>query len=73
MVKILLDSGATSSLVSSSFAARVGLNIKPTSQGAKQLDKSPLEVSGETHFSVSFGDHDLIVEGLINSKLDYDI
>ena len=52
---------------------RVGLNIEPTKQGAKQLDKSPLHVSGEVHFSVSFGDLELGVEGLINAQLDYDI
>ena len=73
VVKILVDSGATSSLVSTSFAIRVGLKIEPTKQGAKQLDKSPLQVSGEVHFSVSFGDLDLEVEGLTNDSLDYDI
>ena len=73
IVKILVDTGATSSLVSSSFAVRAGLNIRPTKQGAKQLDKSPLQVSGEVHFSVSFGDQELEVEGLINGSLDYDI
>ena len=73
VVKILVDSGATSSLVSTSFAIRVGLKIEPTQQGAKQLDKSPLQVSGEVHFSVSFGELDLEVAGLTNDSLDYDI
>ena len=72
-VRILVDSGATSTLVSLSFATRVGLTIKPTQHGAKQLDKSPLHVSGEVKFSVSFGDKRLIVDGLVNSDLDCDI
>ena len=73
IVKILVDTGATSSLINTSFARRVGLNIEPTTQGAKQLDKSLLHVSGEVHFSVTYGEFDLHVEGLINGSLDYDI
>ena len=73
IVKILIDSGATSSLISSSFAHKVGLNIKPTQHGAKQLDKSPLKVSGEVKFNLSFGETTLQVDGLVNGSLECDI
>ena len=72
-VKILVDSGATSSLISRSFALRVGLNIHPTDHGAKQLDKSFLKLCGEVKFEISFGDITLKVDGLINESLEYDI
>ena len=73
IVKILIDSGATSSLISNKFAQRVGLHVQATDHGAKQLDKSPLPVSGEVSFSIAFGDMILSVDGLVNSQLDYDI
>ena len=72
-VKVLVDSGATSSLISRTFAVRVGLNIQPTQHGAKQLDKSFLSVQGEVKFVIVFGDIELKVDGLINDSLDYDI
>ena len=73
IVKILIDSGATSSLISDAFARRVSLDVHRTLHGAKQLDKSPLPVSGEVKFSVSFGDMNLKVDGLVNDQIDYDI
>ena len=33
----------------------------------------PLAVSGEVKFSISFGELDLAVDGLVNDSLDYDI
>ena len=64
IMKILVDSGATSSLVSNSFAHKVGLRVESTKHGATQLDKSPLTVSGEVKFSVLFGDMNLESEWL---------
>ena len=72
-VKILVDTGATSSLVANSFARKVGLNVEATNHGAKLLDKSPLPVSGEVKFSIAFGDMNLQVDGLVNDQIDYDI
>ena len=72
-VRILVDSGATSNLISATFALRVGLTVKPTPHGAKQLDKSPLRVTGEVKFAVTFGNKQLVVDGLVSSDLDYDI
>ena len=71
--KIVIDSGATSSMVSLHFVRRVGLTILPTSQGARQMDKSLVKVRGEVKFSVSFGDLTLEVEALITDNLDCDV
>ena len=73
ILKILIDTGATSSLISDSFARRVGLKVHSTLHAAKQLDKSPVPVSGEVKFSVAFGDMNLEVDGLVNNQIDYDI
>ena len=55
MCKIVIDTGATSSLISIAFAKRVGLIVSPTQHAARQLDKSSIRVSGETKFKISFG------------------
>ena len=71
--KILIDTGATSSMVSLHFVQRVGLTILPTKQGARQMDKSPVNVRGEVIFYVSFGTLRLKVEALITDTLDCDV
>ena len=71
--KIVIDSGATSSMVSLHFVKRVGLTIRPTSQGARQMDKSLVDVRGEVKFYVSFGPLRLIVEALVTDTLDCDV
>ena len=71
--KIVIDTGATSSLISGSFAKRVGLKIKPTQHAARQLDRSSITISGEAQFNNSFGYSELSIDGLINNSLDCDI
>ena len=71
--KIVIDTGATSSMVSLHFVKRVGLEILPTQQGARQMDKSPVNVRGEVKFYVSFGDLQLEIEALITDSLDCDV
>ena len=71
--KIVIDTGATSSLISGSFAKRVGLKIKPTQHAARQLDRSSITISGEAEFNISFGYSELSIDGLINNSLDCDI
>ena len=71
--KIVIDTGATSSLISGSFAKRVGLKIKPTQHAARQLDRSSITISGEAQFNISFGYSELSIDGLINNSLDCDI
>ena len=72
VVKIVIHTGATS-LVSSTFAKRAKLILKPTIQAARQLDKSAVNVSGEVKFNLSYGDFQLPSEGLVNNSLDCDI
>ena len=72
-VKIIVDTGATSTLVSLAFVKRVGLVIQPTNHYARQLDKSRIQVAGEVKFTISFGDITLSVDGLVNSSIDCDI
>ena len=56
----MIDTGATSFIL-------------PTGQGARQMDKSLVNVRGEVKFSVSFGDLTLEVEPLITDTLDCDV
>ena len=72
-VKIIVDTGATSTLVSASFVKKVGITILPTRHSARQLDKSKVPLTGEVKFIVSFGDITLFVDGLVNDSIDCDI
>ena len=70
---VVIDTGATSSVVSQSFVQRVGIPIKSTLHSARSADKSNLPVLGEVHFTMNFGNHDLPITALIIEKLDCDI
>ncbi len=72
-VKIVIDTGATSTLVSVSFAKKVGIKIEPTKHSARQLDKSRIQLAGEVKFEIHFGNKTLYVDGLVNSSIDCDI
>ena len=72
--KVLVDSGATSTLISYRFAVAAGLVIKPTRNSARQLDKSTVPVLGEVQFTIHYGTLDMEVDGLVNDSLtDCDI
>ena len=71
--RIVIDTGATSSLVSSDFIARTGIKLQPTSHAARQIDKTPLNLLGEAKFKLSFGDNELPIEALVTDSLDCDI
>ena len=72
--KVLIDSGATSTLISYRFAMLAGLEIKPTLNSARQLDKSVVPVRGEVKFTIYYGSLELHVDGLVNDSLtDCDI
>ena len=71
--KIVIDTGATSSMVSLHFVQRVGLTILSTGQGARQMDKSPVNVRGEVQFYVSFCNLRLKIEALVTDTLDCDV
>ena len=71
--KILIDAGATSSMVSLHFVKRSGIPILSTQQGARQMDKSAMKIRGEVKFTVLFGDLRLVIEALITDTLDCDV
>ena len=71
--RIVIDTGATSSLVSEEFVKRAGITQYPTSHAARQIDKSPLKLLGEVKFVLSFRDFDLPIEALVTNSLDCDI
>ncbi len=73
VVKVVIDSGAQSSMISASFVKRVNLKQEPTLHGARQLDKSSVKVSGEIRFELSFGSITLPIDGLVNEHLDCDV
>ena len=71
--RVVIDTGATSSLVSADFVARAGIKLNPTSHAARQIDKTPLNLLGEAKFKLSFGDYELPIEALVTEALDCDI
>ena len=73
-VKVTLDTGATTNMVKASFAKYIGLPIGPASQMARQADGvTPLQVVGETHCSLSRGQHNFQLDALVVEHLDVDV
>ena len=72
-VKVVVDTGATSTLVSAAFVRKVGIKIQPTRHSARQLDKTRIALAGEVKFTISFGGINLQVDGLVNESIDCDI
>ena len=70
---IVIDTGATSSVVSQAFVKRSEIDIKKTAHSARSADKSNLPVLGEVHFTLNFGNLDLPITALVIEKLDCDI
>ena len=74
IVKTVLDTGATVSLINERLAKYLGLKISPSSQSATQADgKSDLEIIGETRFSMSRKNLTLYFEGLVVRDLEVDV
>ena len=71
--KVVLDTGATSSVVSLSFVRSMGIQIQKTQQSARSADKSSLLIQGEVHFNLYFGQRQLPISALVLEKLDCDI
>ena len=73
-VSLTLDSGATSNMVRSSFARRVGMKVFPAKQRAKQADgTTSLTVTGEVHCTVTRGKHTFTLDGLVVDELEEDV
>ena len=64
---VCLDCGAESSLISESFAKRIGIKIQPTLQSAVQADvKTPLNIIGEIkNVSITRGSHTFTLDALV--------
>ena len=73
-IKITVDSGAEVNMVKESVAVSIGAPISKSSQIAYQADGvSPLQVAGETKFTLSRDNHSLILEALVVRGMDCDV
>ena len=73
-VHIVLDTGATASLISLAKAKELKLKIAPTKHRAIQVDGiSNLVVMGETHTCFQRGNLDLQFSGLVVNDLGTDV
>ena len=73
-VRVTLDTGASTNLVSQSFATSIDLPIKPASQFARQADgHTPLDVVDEISCTLHRGDSNFCLDALVVRKLDVDV
>ena len=70
---VVIDTGATSSVVSQSFANHSGVAVKSTLHSVRSADKSSLPILGKVHFTLNFGNLNLPITALVIEKLDCDI
>ena len=70
---IVVDTGATSSMISRAFLVRANIKCVHTHHSARGADKSPISVQGEVQFDLQFGDITLPISGLVMDNLDCDI
>ena len=71
--KIVLDTGATSSVISKAFLDRIGMEPESTNHSARGVSKKDLDLKGEQHLTVTFGNKSLQVSGVVLDSLDCDI
>ena len=69
---IVIDTGATSSVVSQSFIKNTGIPLKSTSHSVRSADKSRLPILGEVYFALNFRNIDLPMTALVLEKLNCD-
>ena len=72
-VRLTLDSGATSNMMSKATAMAINTTIQATTQSAHQADGSPLNVIGETHLVLTRDDSEFKFDGLVVESLDVDV
>ena len=70
---IVIDTGATSSIISRSFLHSAGITPQSTQHSARSADKSQLKVEGEVHLTLQFAGFDLPITALVIDNLDCDI
>ena len=71
--KIIVDTGATSSVVSQSFLRRIGISPSNTLHTARGADKNSLNVKGEIQLTLTFGKLKLPITALVLNTNDCDI
>ena len=71
--KVIIDTGATSSMISISFMRKANIPIKPTKHAAKGVCKTPIELQGEVHLTLHFNGLELPITALVVANLDCDI
>ena len=73
-VYLILDTGATSSLISHKMTLKLHLQIHKTSHKAVQVDgESQLPILGEVHTTFKRGNKELVFSGLVVENLSVDI
>ena len=73
-VHIIIDTGATSSVVSRKFLLAIGISPKQTTHSAHGADKSKLNVKGEIQIhGITFNGIKLSITALVMDSLDCDI
>ena len=70
---IVIDSGATSSLISKLFVTRAGIPIKPTRHSARGITKTSLVIHGEVNITLSYENQLLPLTALVIDRQDCDI
>jgi len=70
---VVVDTGATSSIISRSFLKAVGITPRSTLHSARSADKSKLDVQGEVHIVLQFAGLDLPLTALVIDTLESDI
>ena len=61
---IVVDTGATSSLVSRTFVKLAGLKTKPTRHSARAVGKTPIGLHGEIDIVLNFDGMELILTAI---------
>ena len=71
--KVVIDTGATSTVTSRDFLHRVDVLPESTIHSARGVGKINLDVKGEVHLTITFSDKELLVNGVVLDNLDCDI
>ena len=70
---IVVDTGATSSMIAKAFLVRANIKSVHTYHSARGAFKSPISVQGEVQFDLQFGDIVMPISGLVMDNLDCNI
>ena len=74
LVRLTLDTGATTNMIKVSVAKYIGLPISNASQMARQADGvTPMNVLGEVHCELTRGSHSFAFDALVVDQLDVDV